>query len=77
MTEIPRVVLTYQGLPLERVGLDDVIMVDEHGNWGRLTGIIIKPGFTIVDSVLAQAGDKATVFYDVNKTLYQLELRLH
>lgn len=77
MADIPHVVLTYQGYPLESVGLDDVIMIDQHGNWGRLTGIIIKPGFTIVDSVLAQAGEGATVLYDVNKTLHQLELRLH
>jgi len=77
MADIPHVVLTFQGLPLESVGLDDVIMVDERGNWGRLTGIIMRPGFTIVDSVLHQAGPGATVLYDVSKTLYQLELRLH
>lgn len=66
-----------QGIPLKAIGLDDVIMIDKDGNYGRLTGIIMYPGFTIIGSVLRQAGPGATVLYDVNKTLYQLELRLH
>lgn len=76
MTQYPPVVIA-QGLPLESVGLDDVVMIDEQGNRARLTSIIVYPGFTLVGAVLHQAGPKATVYYDGRTCPYQLELRLH
>lgn len=68
---------TVTGRPLVSAGLDDVLIIPDKGQPYVLQGLAVHNGERIVEAILKQAGPGATVYYDMNRTPYLLELRLH
>lgn len=75
MAEMP--IYRVEGLSLDDIGLDDALVVFDNGDFTRLTGFTQKPGEGIVASLLHSLPPGACVLFDVNRSLFINELRLH
>ena len=77
MTPIPHFKLIVNGQSMASVGLGDAWVVRPDHRAMRVTGVVVKPGMGIVESLLADLPEDHFVIFDPSLSEYTHVLVLH